>query len=1145
MSNFQFLHTSYNALFNTMQKAEQRVNTEPVSTASYCRLVLEEVIHKIYEYEQLEYPYNKELVNLMTNEEVKVIIPFVHQNGIHLVRKIGNSAAHYGRRVSSKEALESIKYIYGFLKWFAGTYSLEKIDLPGSFNEGLVPKIGADQRKLKELQAENKKAQEQLQAQVEKLLAEKEAILQRAKESDAAYIKFKEEAELAKQKLQKQKAERQIKVPSEYNEAETRQHIIDANLLEAGWSDLKAGRDTEFPVVGMPITNDNPKGNGYADYVLWDDNGKPLAVIEAKRTSKDIEAGKHQASLYANCLEQMYGQRPIIFYTNGYEIKIWNDTFYATPRQIFGFYTKEELQWLIQQRNTRKDIRSAKVNLDIAGRPYQTEAIQRLSESFVVDGQTGIMGNKREALLVMATGSGKTRTAAAIVEVFFKHNWVKRVLFLADRTALVSQAKKSFGEHLKEYSSIDLSKEKESDTTRLVFSTYPSMMHCIDRARENNERFYGVGHFDMIIVDEAHRSVYNRYKAIFDYFDALVVGLTATPKDSIDHNTFELFGCSNDDPTFAFELDQAVPTYLKAYKNIDVSTDFLREGIKYNALSDEEKKQYEETFQDKATGLFPEEIQANAMNKWLFNKDTVNKVLDALMQNGIKIEGGDKIGRTIIFAVNQKHAKFIEDCFTERYPHFPAGFITSIHNGISHAQSLIEDFCDHHKENNPQIAISVDMMDTGVDAPRVLNLVFFKVVRSYAKFWQMIGRGTRLCPGIFGPEQDKDHFLIFDVCQNFEFFELNKKGVDNSVVKPVTQQIFEARLQLTRLLAETGEADNIDLSNTLLDGLHKSVQTLDKDRFQVQMNLRYVEEFEKRKRWNNLSADDVHHIEQHLSGLPIPESINETARRFDLMMLKLQLANLLMLGSEKKYHENLIEIATQLGKMYTVPQVLRSKSLIEQMKDPDFYQKLSQKRLEEVREEIRELVSFIERNKQQTFYTNLADSDVVLSAAEPYVPTHSPSIYKQRVESFIRENKHHLTISKLSSNKPITTDELSQLEKILFDGDERGSKDDFIKTFGEQPLGTFIRGIIGLDIQAAEEAFSEFLQAGNLRADQITFVQTIISYLNKNGTIDKGMLFKAPFTDMSDDGLFGLFDDGDAVKIISIIDVINENASVG
>jgi type I restriction enzyme R subunit len=894
----------------------------------------------------------------------------------------------------------------------------------------------------------------------------------------------------------------------------------------------------------MPITADNPKGNGFVDYVLWDDNGKPLALIEAKRTTKDVEIGKHQATLYANCLEQMHGQRPVIFYTNGYETKIWEDTFYSSPRRVYGFYTKEELQWLIQKRSTIKDLRKATINTAIVNRPYQFEAINRVAETFVTDGVNGICGNKRRALLVMATGSGKTRTAAAMVDVLFKNNWVKRVLFLADRNALVRQAKNNFNEYLPDLSSIDLTEEKENDTTRLVFSTYPSMMNRIDKVRFAEERFYGVGHFDLIIVDEAHRSIYNRYKAIFDYFDSAIVGLTATPKDGIDHNTFELFGCSNEDPTFLYELHQAVPQYLNPYKNIDITTNFLREGIKYKDLTDKEKQKYEETFEDKTTGLFPEEIRANAMNKWLFNKDTVNKVLDALMQHGLKIEAGDKLGRTILFAVNQKHAKFIVDCFTERYPALPSGFISMIHNEVSHAQSLIDLFCDKYKENNPQIAVSVDMMDTGIDAVRVLNLVFFKVVRSYSKFWQMIGRGTRLCEDVYGPNQPKDHFLIFDVCGNFDFFEVQKKGKETLVGKPITQQIFETRMHLSRLLVESPEEGDLELSVTLRDILHKTIDSLDKARFQVAMNLKHVDEFKNRARWNSLDSNDVHIIEEYLSDLPVPEVVNEMARRFDLMMLKLQMATLMMSGTKKKYEETLIDIAEGLSMKYTIPAVLRAKSLIESIKKQDFYKGISQKKLDSVRDELRELIQYLETSGRTIIYSDIEDSEITISVNEPILSSNFGTSYRRRVESFIRENKHQLTISKLLTNEPITSKELTLLEEILFDGDERGTREDFIKEFGEEPLGVFIRSIIGLEVMAAQHAFAEFIQAGSLRADQMTFIQNIITYLTKNGTIEPSMLFESPFTDMNDQGLIGIFEDGDAHKVISIIEGINENAMI-
>ena len=1126
--------------------AERRVYTEPISTGVYARLTLEECIYHIYEEHHIELPFNTNLYSLLNHEEIKAIIPSRQQNGIKIIRGVGNTASHVSRRrVDSTDTERAIRYSFDFLKWFANNYCDTPPTLPRRFDLSLVPKVGDQKRKKQEQLKEWKTAEAKLQARIEQLQKANAAALEKAQESEIALAAY--EAQQAKDKaaLEAKIQSRHQPLSSEYNEAETREHLIDAALKEAGWSALQAGRDLEFPVKGMPITADNPKGNGFVDYVLWDDNGKPLALIEAKRTSKNVEVGKHQAFLYANCLEKMYGQRPIIFYSNGFETKIWEDQFYSAPRRVYGFYTKEELQWKIQQRQTRKDIRKATVNAEIAGRPYQMEAIQRVAESFIVDSQDGWRGDQRNVLLVMATGSGKTRTSAALVEILLNQNWAKRILFLADRNALVRQAQKNFGKHLSEVTSIDLTKEKEDNTTRLVFSTYPSMMNKIDSARTEDERFYGVGHFDLIIVDEAHRSVYNRYQAIFEYFDAMIVGLTATPKDSIDHNTFELFGCPTDDPTFDYPLEKAIPQYLNDYQPFDVKTKFLREGIKYSELTEAEKKKYEATFSDKTTGLFPEEIPANSMNKWLFNKDTCYKVLDTLMEEGLKIEGGDKIGRTIIFAVNQKHAQFIVECFQERYPQYSGDFIAMIHNKVSHAQSLIDDFCDEYKEKNPQIAVSVDMMDTGIDAPRILNLIFFKVVRSYAKFWQMIGRGTRLCPDVFGPDQPKKEFYIFDVCQNFDFFDLNKKGKATKFSKGVSPQIFEARLQLTRLLAETGDVENVGLANELLDILHQSISTLDKDRFQVQMHLQYVDEFKERSRWNNLSAEDVHHIQDHLSSLPIPEKVDERTRRFDLMMLKLQIAELLELRSKEKFQNNLMNIGELLSKKYTIGDVLKATETIEKLKDPNFYEALSQKRLDEIRQEIRDLMKYLEAQKVSPIYSNIEDSEATVGVREKPEPTYNSGMYQKRVERFLRENKNQITIYKLRKNEPITNGELKQLEVLLFHKNELGSKEDFQTQYGEQPLGKFIRSILGLEIETANQAFADFLQTGSMSADQMTFIQNIITYLTKNGTIDKRMLFQAPFTDSHDEGLIGIFDEAQVGKIVSIIDQINDNAEVG
>src|SRR5690606_20323157 len=611
---------------------------------------------------------------------------------------------------------------------------------------------------------------------LEKLLSEKKIQLEKTLELQKENELLKLQLDKQQQLVKERKQERQIDVDFEEvipilnSETDTRKLFIDVLLKEAGWDNLKLHRDLEYKVIGMPVSV-NPSGIGYVDYVLWDDNGMPLAVIEAKKTLHDSKKGKHQAVLYANCLEQMTSQRPIIFYTNGFETHVWDDLFYP-ERKVSGFYTKDELQYIIERRNTRKDLRQFQVNRDIAGRPYQLEAIKRVAEALVVTNQNQLKGKNREALLVMATGSGKTRVSAAIVDMLTKSHWAKRVLFLADRNALVTQAKNAFKEHVPHLSAIDLTKEKEDNGTRLVFSTYPTIMNRIDSLKNDDGRFYGAGHFDVIIIDEAHRSVYQKYRAIFEYFDAILIGLTATPKKDIDHNTYSLFNIEDDNPTFAYELNQAVQDkFLVPPKALDVPVKFVHEGIKYSELSDADKLKFEETFIDGASGDEEDiEISKSAINKFLFNNETVDVVLDYLMTHGIKVEGGDKLGKTIIFAKNHKHAVFIEDRFNKNYPEWSGKFLRVIDNYESKAQDILEKFCEDKKELEPQIAVSVDMMDTGVDAPRVVNLVFFKQVKSYAKFWQMIGRGTRLRPDLFGPGMDKECFMIFDICDNFSFF---------------------------------------------------------------------------------------------------------------------------------------------------------------------------------------------------------------------------------------------------------------------------------------------------------------------------------------------------------------------------------------
>jgi type I restriction enzyme R subunit len=852
--------------------------------------------------------------------------------------------------------------------------------------------------------------------------------------------------------------------------------------------------------------------------------------------------------LYADCLEKMHGQRPIIFYSNGFETYLWDDQFYP-EREVQGFYDKDELQLLIERRQSRKDLRLFSVNKDIAGRAYQLEAIQRIAENTVSNLNGKLRGRARQSLLVMATGSGKTRTAAAIVDMLTKCNWAKRVLFLADRNALVTQAKKAFNEHLPNLSAIDLTKQKEDNGTRLVFSTYPTILNRIDSLQEG-ERFYGVGHFDLIIVDEAHRSVYQKYKAIFDYFDALLIGLTATPKTEVDHNTYGLFGIEDDNPTFAYELDSAVADgFLVPPKAVSVPLKFIREGVHYNQLSDAEKEEYEEKFGDPTAGEAPDEISSSALNSWLFNTDTVDKVLDYLMMYGIKVQGGDKLGKSIIFAKNHKHAVFIEERFNKKYPEYVGKFLRVIDNYETKAQNLLEVFVDPYEEHDPQIAVSVDMMDTGVDAPRVVNLVFFKQVKSSTKFWQMIGRGTRLCPNLFGQGEDKQHFLIFDYCQNIEFFDANPDGVDGKMVKSLVQQVFEAKLEVALLIGENPDSSDEQktLGNRYIDELHELVESLDRERFVVKAALRSVVEFGARERWENLSKSDMLDINKQLSPLILgAKNDDELARRFDVLILRYQQALLTGAYSTDGYINKINRISTALLKKQNIPAVAAQIDLLNDLQTDLFWAAVNINRLDEVRLALRDLMKYLDKESQVDVVTTFKD-DLDFKGVKEHdlIPAYGRlQSYKDRVESYVRKNKNHLVIQKLKTNKPITETEIAALENILFDGETVGTKQDYIKAYGDKPLGAFIRGIVGLEAVAAQEAFAEFIQAGSLRADQMTFINNIISYLTKNGMIDKGMLFEPPFTNLHQDGLLGLFDEATAMKVIKLIDRVNGNALV-
>jgi type I restriction enzyme R subunit len=1151
MSNFTFIKADFPKLHADAVEAERLTYISPTATAIFCRSTLENAVNWLYENDRkLTRPYSADLSSLMHAHCFAEQFNRSLLTELHVIRKVGNNGAH-GKRVSELEAVSSLKNLFRFMRHIAIYYGSNTPELQ-TFDEALIPQPAApvveskaeDLKKIKKLQDnldyKNKKARE-----VEQEMAE-----QRKQNTTLAKQYEAQKAENSALREAREKAvDIETIIPLEVSEKQTRELYIDLALKECGWDNLRQGYELEYEVSGMP-TSTNKSGIGHVDYVLWADDGLPLAVIEAKRTMTDPRKGKHQAELYANCLEQMHGQRPVIFYTNGYDTYLWDDQF-ANEREVQGFYSKDELQLLIDRRKSRTDLRQFEVNLDIAGykRPYQLEAIQRVAEnSIVLNSEGEIRSRARQSLLVMATGSGKTRTAAAIVDMFSKCNWVKRVLFLADRNALVTQAKNSFNTHLPNLTSIDLTKEKEDSNTRVVFSTYPTIMNRIDKYQENGERFYGIGHFDLIIIDEAHRSVYQKYRAIFEYFDAMLVGLTATPKSEVDHNTYELFGIEDKNPTFAYELKSAVEEgFLVPPKAVSVPLKFLREGVKYKELSKEEQTEYEETFGDPTQNEAPDSISSAALNDWLFNTDTVDQVLGYLMERGIKVEGGDKLGKTIIFAKSHKHAEFIEKRFNKNYPEHAGKFLRVIDNYESKAQSLLDDFTDEHIDKDPQIAVSVDMMDTGVDAPRVVNLVFFKLVRSATKYWQMIGRGTRLSLNLFGPEEHKQHFMVFDYCQNFEFFDANPTGIEGRAAKGLTQQIFEAKLDLALLIRS--KTDSTDEQKTLaentIDELHLTISQLNRERFVVKAKLQYVVEYSAKPRWERVSKADMADINTYLSNLVLPNSDDdEKARRFDILVLNYQIALISQAHRTDKYMNKIHSIAGALLKQQHIPAVGAQVDLLNELQTEPFWKAVNVNRLENVRLSLRDLMTYLEAEKQEDYQTHFEDTlDHSEIREMDIIPSYSfLKGYKDRVASYVREHKDHLVIQKLKTNKPITHKDIETLEGILFDEENIGTQEDYAENYSDKPLGEFIRGIVGLDIEAAQSAFAEFIHAGNLSADQMRFIDTIIKYLTKNGVIERKMLFESPFTDLHDQGLFGLFDDAEVGKVIRLIDEINENA---
>ncbi len=1093
MTNFDFLtkDKQFDTFSSVAVAAEKTLHIDLSTSIINCRRTMEMAVKWMYSVDRaLVMPWQETLVSLMNTEEFREIVGNDIWRRMDFIRRVGNNAAHSGKKVTEEQAELCLENLFVFLDFVAYCYADEYKE--NHFNKELL--------KLTVEEALDFVSHEDVDLKA--LIAENEAL----------------KAELTARREEQQQT--YVPKPLDISEYKTRKVYIDTMLIDAGWTE---GKDwiNEYELPGMP----NKSEVGFADYVLFGDDGKPLAVIEAKRTCVDVSKGRQQAKLYADILEKKFGRRPVIFLSNGFDTRI-TDNLYP-ERKVATIYSKRDLEKLFNLQTMRTSLNYVVVDKDIAGRYYQEGAIKAVCDSF---GKK----NRRKALLVMATGSGKTRTVIALCKVLLEHGWVKNILFLADRNSLVTQAKRSFVNLLPDLSVTNLCEEKDNYNAHCVFSTYQTMMNCIDSVKDEKGKLFTCGHFDLVICDEAHRSIYNKYRDIFNYFDAPLVGLTATPKDEIDKNTYEVFELENGVPTYGYELADAVKDgFLVDFMSVETRLKFIEQGIVYDDLSDEDKEEYEATFAH--DGEMPDKIGSSALNDWIFNEDTIKEVLNVLMTNGIKIDYGQKIGKTIIFAKNHRHAEKIFEIFNKEYPHLN-GYAKVIDNKINYAQSAIDEFSDPKKL--PQIAISVDMLDTGIDVPEVLNLVFFKKVMSKAKFWQMIGRGTRLCPELLDGE-NKNMFYIFDFCGNFEFFRMGGKGKSANQIA-LQGAIFSLKAQIVFKLQdlEYQTDELIAFRKELVDDMVRKVRELNKENFAVRQHLKYVELYANPDNYTTLSYEDTLIIADELAPLITPDEDDPKAMRFDALMYGIELAYLV----GKKYNRarsDLYKKVSEIASVANIPEIMAKAELIDKILHTDYVDTAGINEFEYIRESLRDLIKYIPTGG--TIYdTNFDDEILSIEWNESELENDDLKNYKAKAEFYVRQHQDNEVIAKLKSNIPLSSEDVKALEQILWS--EVGSKADYEAEFGEKPLGEFVREIVGLDMNAAKEAFSEYLNNVNLDSRQIYFVNQIVEYIVHNGLMkDLSVLQESPFTDKG--SVVEIFTDLTVWNgIYKIIEQINANA---
>lgn len=1113
--NFEFLRNARADLAALGGFAEHYAFNDPAGSLVKLRLFTERVVDLVYDAFRLPKPYQPNLNDLLNEDAFRARVPTVVLTKLHALRMHGNKAVH-ANQGTTPTALAMVMEAFDIARWVFVTFDG---GLVSGIHAFVPPTPPADAKKLE-------KDRQRLLAQIAEQEQQMQVILQQLEQAKAQQVTVERTAEELQQLADGGSvAANQLA----FDEATTRQRLIDAMLVSVGWKVGQGGASTDE--VGQEIEIPQPQnktGVGYADYVLWDENEKPLGVIEVKRTSRDADVGRTQAELYADGLEQKYGQRPVIFYTNGFDIYIWDDAQKQTPRRLFGFYSKESLKYLIFQRHHKLALDTLTPKSEIAGRMYQIETLKRICERFSL--------GYRKSLVVLATGTGKTRVAVSLCELLSRARWAKRILFLCDRRELRKQADDVFKEFLPGEPRIHINSKTAGDVTnRIYLATYPAMMQCYE--------MFDVGYFDLIIADESHRSIYNRYRDLFVYFDALEVGLTATPVQFISRNTFKLFSCENDDPTSYFGYEEAishVPPYLVPFEVYTHTTEFLRRGIEYKKLSKEQQEQLENDEAD-AQSIDYDDTE---MDRVVFNKDTNRVILRNLMENGLRDASGSHPGKSIIFARNHNHAVFLAGIFDEMYPQYGGQFCRVIDNYDVRAEQLIDDFKD--PENALTIAISVDMLDTGIDVPEVVNLVFAKPVKSYVKFWQMIGRGTRLCENLNGPGQDKTKFHIFDHWGNFAYFEESYREVNPAISKSLLQKLFETRLQLADTALVVAKADAFDLAIKLLQA---DIAALPETTIAVREKWREVREVQRAGVLPALSAATRSSLLKDIAPLMQWRDTRnwEAAYQLDLLIGRMQSELLKKSAVFNDLRDDLIGLVAQLP--INVNVVREKLGTIEKVRSGDFWKVITDQTdvaaLELLREELRGIMRH--RVDGPTIGGKPRVLDITEDASKIEFGRHMPKLegtelvaYRQRVEQVLAGLfDTNPTLRKIRRSEPVAESDLTALVSLVLtqhpDVNLTWLTEFYPDTAGD--LATAIRTIVGLEPEVVAERFGEFFaRHPQLSSKQQRFMALLQNHIAKFGIVTLDKLYESPFTQVSEDGPDGVFDDAEVEELIAVID---------